>query len=132
MKTILVIAIALLITGVAFGQQKSKQSKTATETSSISISNSDTEYALNASFNPSKEEVIKRIIIKALAQAGENEANETNWKLKDTYSIDLGEKQLTIKLDKEKASGSVYKSIRQLGLDIQQALTKSSSSEVKN
>lgn len=132
MKKILVIAIALLITGATFGQQKSKQSKTSTESTSVSISNSDNEYTLSASFNPAKAEAIKALIIKALAQSGENEADETIWKLKDTYTIKLGNKQLSITLDKEKASGAVYKSIRNLGQDIQQTLTKSSSSAVRN
>ena len=125
MKKIFLIAIALFITGAAFGQQKSNQSKTSTQSTSVSINNSDNEYRLNASFNPVKAEAVKTLIIKALAQSGENEADETIWKLKDTYSIKLEKDQLTIKLDKEKATGSLYKLIRQLGQDIQQTLTKS-------
>ena len=130
MKKLFPIALMLFITAAAFCQKKTS-AKTSTESTSVSISNNNSEYSLNASFNEERSASVRQLIIKALGQAGETAGEQTKWNLKETYSVFLKTRKLTINLDKEKATRSLYKLIKQLGQDIQNALTKPSSTEIK-
>jgi LPS O-antigen subunit length determinant protein (WzzB/FepE family) len=119
----LFLALLLSITAAAFGQ-KTPSTTTSTESTSVSVTSSDSNYSLSANFAINKASAVRSLIVKALGQTGENVNGETNWSLKDTYTIALSTEMLSIKMNKENASNPLKKSIIQLGKDIQYALTK--------
>jgi len=129
MKTTLLLTVLLGITTIAFGQQ---QTVHQTERTSVSITNSDYNYALNASFNQQKEEAINALVIKTLGQPTTTTATEKKWISNDIYSVSLTAEKINIELDKDKAAGAVYRLFTQLGQDIQNKLTASTVTKVKH
>lgn len=131
MKSCLFIFFILFGAQVAFSQQHTS-TKTSSETSSVSVSDDDTKYLLNATYNPAKLASVKVLIVEALGMSGEYSSGITIWALKDTYLISLKSNNLYIKLDKDKASGSLYRTIKKLGVGVQEILVKPAAAESKN
>lgn len=129
MKTNLLLTVLLGLTTIAFGQQ---QTVHQTERTSVTITNSDYHYALNASFNQQKEEAINTLVTKTLGQATKTTVTEKKWISNDIYSVYLTAEKINIELDKDKASGALYRLITQLGQDIQRELTASTVTKVKH
>ena len=121
MKAITLSAMLFLSAATLFGQSPKKVS-TTTKSTSVSVSNSDNGYALLAYFDNTDAEKLKTIIAEVLGAGTKTGQSEMLWKLKDVYTLTLNSEKLSIELDKDKASATLYRSFVKLGDDIQQEI----------
>lgn len=123
MKKTILSAVLMLFSVMSFAQ-RSKSSQTSTVSTSVSVSDSDHTYTLRAEFDNGAEESIRKLITDRLGNPKPSDTDTSTWKLEDVYTITLKDNQIAMKLDKDKASGSLTQSFIKLGKAIQQAISQ--------
>jgi hypothetical protein len=121
MKKLTTTLIALFCTALIFAQS-SKTSHTSTESTSVSINNSDHDYSVIAVFGEAKAAKVKAKLIEAIGKPNTENDGLALWNLKNIYTVTLKAEKLIIDLDKDKATGTLIKTFKNLGEDIQSTL----------
>jgi hypothetical protein len=121
MKRLSLTLIALSFTAMVFAQP-STTTHTSTESSTISINSSDHDYSVIASFGKAKAAKIKEMVSQALGKPATDSEDLSFWNLKNTYTATLKPEKLIIDLDKDKATGTLTKTVESLCADLQRAL----------
>lgn len=121
MKQIFLTLALLCFTAIAFAQTQTSTSA-STETTTVSINDSNRDYSIMAGFSQPKMASLKSLISDALGKPDHDEKGLILWNSRNTYTVTLKARKLMIELDKEKATGTLYKTFERLGEQVQRAL----------